>query len=200
MVRAPHVNQHWRRAVWWAGAAALAGAVHHGFITSHHSWAGPSWGVISGMVVITISFTLAATVADVLGAGRRREFWALRTVSLVAYGVLALTGHYGIATILACEGVTMLCVLILWGMALARRDPRAPRMMVALGASAVAGVTRALPSSVTHVIGLDPTSVYHLAQIPPMVLLCHAISSQGADPARKSRDLRGSRTVGDLPR
>jgi hypothetical protein len=178
LLRGPGVNPNWRRTVWWAGASALAGVVHHGVMTAHDRLAGPSWAVISGMVVVTISFSLAATVSDVLGPGRRKVFWILRTASLGAYAILALLGHYGIGTILACEGVTMVCVLILWGVAQARRDPRAPRMIVALGASAVAGCTRALPSRLTEVIGLDPTSVYHLAQIPPMILLCRAVGNR----------------------
>jgi hypothetical protein len=177
LLRGPRVNPNWRRTEWWAAASALGGFVHHGVMTAHRRLEGPSWAVISGMVVITISFSLAATVSDVLGPGRRRVFWLLRTASLGAYGFLALLGHYGIGTILACEGVTMVCVLVLWGVALARHDPRAPRMMVALGTSALAGCMRALPSSVTDKIGLDPTSVYHLAQIPPMVLLCRAVGN-----------------------
>jgi hypothetical protein len=51
LLRAPELNPNWRRTVWWAAAAALAGAVHHEFITSHRSWAGPSWAVITGMDV-----------------------------------------------------------------------------------------------------------------------------------------------------
>jgi Family of unknown function (DUF6962) len=171
------VNRYWRRTLWWAAAAALAGAVHHGFVTASDRWAGPSWAVISGMVVVTISFTLAATVHDVLGAGRQGVFWLLRSLSLVAYGALAVSGHYGIGTILACEGVTMLTVLVLWGLALHRRHPRAPAMLVALGASVVAGSLRALPSDVTAVVGLDPTSLYHVAQIPAMVLLYAALAA-----------------------
>jgi hypothetical protein len=104
-------------------------------------------------------------------------FWLLRTASLGAYGVLALLGHYGVGTILACEGVTMVCVLALWGLALQRRDPRAPQMMIALGASAVAGCTRALPAAVTDAVHLDAISIYHLAQIPAMVLLVTAVRS-----------------------
>jgi hypothetical protein len=180
LLRHPNVNPNWRRTVWWAAAAALAGFVHHGFMTSHDDLEGPSWAVISGMVVVTISFSLAATVTDVLGPGRRRLFWLLRAASLGAYGILALFGHYGIGTILACEGVTMVCVLVLWSVALARHHPEAPRMMVALGTSAIAGCTRALPRDVTEIVGLDPTSVYHLAQIPPMVLLCVAVRKRQA--------------------
>lgn len=177
LLRGPNVNPNWRRTAWWAAASALTGFVHHAVMTARDNLEGPSWAVISGMVVVTISFSLAATVSDVLGPGRRRVFWVLRTASLGAYGILALLGHYGVGTILACEGVTMVCVLALWGVALARHQPRAPRMMVALGTSAIAGFTRALPSSVTERVGLDPTSVYHLAQIPPMVLLCRAVGT-----------------------
>jgi uncharacterized protein DUF6962 len=174
-MRPVDVNRYWKRTLWWAAAAALAGAVHHGFVTYSDTWAGPSWAVISGMVVVTISFTLAATVYDVVGPGRRRVFWVLRSLSLGAYAALALTGHYGVGAILACEGVTMVAILALWGVALSRHHPRAPAMVLALGASVVAGCARALPAGVTDVVGLDPTSVYHLAQIPAMVLLFMAL-------------------------
>ena len=176
-VRALDVNRYWPRTLWWAGAAALAGALHHGFVTYSDTWAGPSWAVISGMVVVTISFLLAASVHDVLGAGRQKVFWLLRSVSLGAYIGLAAFGHYGVGTILACEGVTMVTILALWGVALRRRHPHAPAMLVALGASVLAGCVRALPADVTQVVGLDPTSFYHLAQIPAMVLLYVALSA-----------------------
>jgi hypothetical protein len=128
--------------------------------------------------VLTISYALAASVNDVLGPGRRGVFWALRMASLGAFVILAAFGHYGVGTILACEGVTMVCVLALWVLALRRRLPGAPRMFAALGASALAGCTRALPAGVTHVVGLDPTSVYHLAQIPAIVLLYVALTTR----------------------
>src|SRR5262245_28725236 len=81
------ISRSWRTMLWWAAAAALAGAVHHGVFTRWERWTGPSWAVISAMVVVTISFALAATVHDVLGPGRRRVFWTLRMASLGAYAV-----------------------------------------------------------------------------------------------------------------
>jgi len=170
------VARLWRRTLWWAGVAAFAGAVHHGFVTFSPRWSGPSWAVISGMVVITISFSLAATVHDVLGPRRRRAFWVLRLLSLGAYAGLALFGHYGVGTILACEGVTMVSILVLWCVGLHRGHPRAPAMLLALGACVAAGCVRALPS---HVVpgGLDAISLYHLAQIPGMVLLYQALGA-----------------------
>ncbi len=188
-LRTADVNRYWRRTMWWAAAAALAGAVHHGFVTYSDTWAGPSWAVISGMVVVTISFTLAATVHDVVGPGRQRVFWVLRSLSLAAYGALAVTGHYGVGAILACEGVTMVAILALWGIALHRRHPRAPAMIVALVASVVAGCMRALPADVANVVGLDATSLYHVAQIPAMVLLFTALAGVPSPAVLGGREL-----------
>jgi hypothetical protein len=169
------VSRTWRRMFWWAAIAALAGAVHHAFITFSDAATGPSWAVISAMVVVTISYALAATVEDVLGPGRGRIFWALRMASLVAYAVLAAFGYYGVSTIVACEGVTMASVIVLWVLAFRRGLPGSGPMLVALAANVFAGITRAMPGSVTELVGLDPVSLYHLAQIPPMALLYVAI-------------------------
>ena len=151
--RTPGVHRYWRLTFWWAGAAALAGAVHHGVVTYSDTWAGPSWAVISTMVVVTVSYLLAATVVEVLGPGRGRVFWVL----------------------LACEGITMIAILALWGRALRDHHPLAVPVIVAILASGAAAGIRALPSAVSEVVGLDPTSAYHLAQIPGMILLAYAV-------------------------
>jgi len=183
------VGRTWRRMFWWAAIAALAGAVHHAFVTFSDAWTGPSWALISAMVVITISYALAATVEDVLGPGRGRIFWALRMASLLAYAVLAAFGYYGVSTIVACEGVTMASVLVLWVLAYRRAMPGSGPMLVALAANVVAGITRAMPSSLTELVGLDPVSLYHLAQIPPMALLYVAIIERSAMPSPASAEL-----------
>ena len=72
--------------------------------------------------------------------------------------------------------IPLAAILALWGIALHRRHPRAPAMVVALAASVLAGCVRALPADVTCVVGLDPTSLYHVAQIPAMVLLFTALA------------------------
>ena len=173
--RTPGVHRYWRLTFWWAGAAALAGAVHHGVVTYSDTWAGPSWAVISTMVVVTVSYLLAATVVEVLGPGRGRVFWVLRSLGLVAYAGLAIAGYAGVGAILACEGITMIAILALWGRALRDHHPLAVPVIVAILASGAAAGIRALPSAVSEVVGLDPTSAYHLAQIPGMILLAYAV-------------------------
>lgn len=181
------VHRYWRLTFWWAGAAALAGALHHGLVTYSGTWRGVSWGVISTMVVVTVSYLLAASVHEVLGPGRARVFWVLRTGSLVAYIALALSGRAGIGSILLCEGVTMLAVLALWGIAAHRRHPLAGPVILAVLASGVAGAVRAAPEGVSGAVGLDPTSLYHLAQIPGMVLLYVAVTGAPLLPAAARR-------------
>ena len=174
--RSPAAHGYWRAAFWWAGIGALAGAVHHGVIMRWPRWGDLSWAFISVIVVVAVSYLLAATVAEVLGPGRARAFWLLRSVGIVAYVLMAVTGHAGIAAILACESLTMLSVLILWGWAAIRGHPLARPVLIALLASGAAGSTQALSPDVTDRVGLDPTSVYHLAQIVGMVLLYLAVS------------------------
>ncbi len=78
----------------------------------------------------------------------------------------------------------MIAILALWGRALRDHHPLAVPVIVAILASGAAAGARALPSDVTELVGLDPTSLYHLAQIPGMVLLYHALV---AAPQRQPR-------------
>jgi hypothetical protein len=173
----PGVHRYWRLTFWWAGAAALAGAVHHGLVTYSDFWSGPSWAVISMMVVVAISYLLAATVVEVLGEGRGRVFWVLRSAGLIAYAGLAIAGYAGVNSLLACEGITMIAILALWGRALRDHHPLAMPVIIAILASGAAAGVRVLPDDVTGLVGLDPTSLYHLAQIPGMLLLYHALAA-----------------------
>ena len=173
---------HWRAAFWWFGLAALAGAVHHGLIVRWPHAADVSWTVISVMVVVAVSYLLAGTVAEVLGPGRRRAFWLLRSIGLVAYLVIAASGNAGIATMLACEALTMVSVLALWVLAAHRDHPLARPVLIAIVVSIAAAGMKAVNPELLRPVGLDPTSAYHLAQIVGMVLLYVAVNgAQGRD-------------------
>ncbi len=102
----------------------------------------------------------------------------------------------------------MIAILALWGRALHDHHPLAVPVIVAILASGAAAGVRALPSDVTELVGLDPTSLYHLAQIPGLVLLYHALvaapqrqpRAAAARPPRarrsRAREPRPSRTEG----
>jgi Family of unknown function (DUF6962) len=174
--RLPGIHRHWLASFWWAGIAALAGAVHHGVVVR---WARPaeySWAAISVVVVVAVSYLLAATVLEVLGPGRARAFWLLRSLGLIAYLGAVVTGHAGVTAMLTCESLTMLSVLGLWCWALLRGHPLARPVLLAVLASGAAAAVKPISPQVTELVGLDPTSAYHLAQIAGMVLLYRAVS------------------------
>jgi hypothetical protein len=175
--RSPAGHGYWRAALWWFGVAALAGAVHHGVVVRWPQAADVTWTLISVMVVVAVSFLLAGTVAEVLGPGRSRAFWLLRSVGLVAYLIIAATGNAGIGTMLACEAFTMGSVLVLWSWAAHRHHPLSGPVLLAIVASGAAAGVKALSPELLRPVGLDPTSAYHLAQIVGMVLLYVAVSS-----------------------
>ena len=186
--RSPAVPRYWLPPFWWAGIAALAGAVHHAVAVR---WARPaeiSWAIISVIVVVSVSYLLAATVREVLGPGRGRVFWLLRSIGLIAYRGAAASGHAGVTSLLLCESITMLCILGLWGRAALQGHPLARPVLIAVAASGAAAVMKAIPEDITGRIGLDPTSAYHLAQIVGMVFLYRAVrrgaALQTADEAR----------------
>jgi hypothetical protein len=185
------LSRHWMRAFAWSGVAALAGALHHGLIALESDLRPPSWAAISGLVVVAISYLLAASVDEVLGPGKARAFWVLRSASLIAYAVVALLGHAGVEAILACEAITRLAVLALGGIALRRAHPRAPAVILGIVASGGAGALHASPRGIGP---LDPTSLYHLAQIVGLVLLYRgAAGPRPGRPAAGAEDGAGAR-------
>jgi hypothetical protein len=56
-------------------------------------------------------------------------------------------------------------------------------VIAAIGASLVAASIRAAPAGWVAPTGLDPTSLYHLAQIPALVLLARAVGRGAAEDA-----------------
>jgi hypothetical protein len=127
------------------------------------------------MVVIVMTFLLAATVVEVLGKQRAVLFWPMRAVGLLAYAVIAATGHPSVLAILWCESLTMACVLGLWTWAWLRGHPTGRPMLVAIGVSIAAGLLRLVPGAAAAV-RLDPDSAYHLGQIVGMLLLFSAVA------------------------
>lgn len=175
--RRADLTPYWWRTFAWTAAAALAGAIHHGFVTGSTRWEDASWAIVTFLVVVAISYLLAASVDEVLGPGHTTAFWLLRSASLVAYVAVAVTVGASIGAILLCEGVTMTAVLALWWIALRRGHPRGRAVALAIVASMAAAAIRAAPPSLVEPTGLDPTSLYHLAQIPGLVLLAWAVAS-----------------------
>ena len=162
-------SRYWQAVLASSALSALAGAVHHGAFVGTR-WNDLSWAITSSIIVVVVSFLLAATVVEVLGGRRATVFWPLRLAGLLAYAVAAATGHAGITAILLCESITMLSVLVLWTWAWRRDHPMGAPMMVAIGTNIAAALLRALPAG----LAVDPVSAYHLGQVVALVFLFRA--------------------------
>jgi hypothetical protein len=173
--RGGEVSTHWRAALMWVAGTALAGAVYHGALVGIPRVNALTWAIMSMMVVVVVSYLLAASVVQVLGRTRVAVFWLLRSVGLVAYVAVAAAGHASIMAIMWCESLTMASVLALWVWAWRRHHPMAGPMLVAIGVSIAAAMLRLVPGAAA-LAGLDPDSGYHLGQIGGMVLLYHAVA------------------------
>jgi hypothetical protein len=169
-------SRYWRATFACAAVTALAGAVYHGVLVGVPRVNHLTWAVMSSMVVVVMSFLLAASVVEVLGRRRAAVFWPLRLIGLVAYAVIAATGHASIIAIMWCESLTMASVLGLWIWAWLRHNPLGRPMLIAIGASIAAAMLRLVPGAAA-LARLDPDSAYHLGQIVGMVLLFHAVAT-----------------------
>ncbi len=178
--------RYWRWAFASAAVTALAGAVLHGFLIDIPRVSTVAWALTSVMVVVVMTFLLAATVMEVVGRGRAAIFWPLRMIGLIAYTVIAATGHPSITAILWCESLTMAAVIGLWIWAWTRHHPSSGRMLIAIAVSVAAGLLRLVPGAAAAV-GLDADSAYHLVQIPGMVLLFYAVVSMAGQEAARGR-------------
>ena len=178
--------RYWRPAFAWAAVTALIGAAYHGVLVGLPRVGTVTWAVMSIMVVVVMSFLLAASVVQVLGQSRAVVFWPLRMIGLVVYAVIAATGHPSITAIMWCESLTMASIIGLWIWAWARHHPWGRRMLVAIGVSIAAGLLRLVPGASTAV-GLDPDSAYHLGQIAGMVLLFWAVAGSRRPAALRVR-------------
>lgn len=174
--------RYWRAAFAWTAATALIGAVYHGFLVGDPRYGQITWAVMSIMVVVVMSYLLAATVVQVLGRTRAIVFWPLRLIGFVAYAVIAATGHPSILAIMYCESLTMACVVGLWVWAWLRGHPAGGPMLVAIGVSIAGALFRLVPGA-SDLLRIDPDSAYHIGQIVGMVLLYRAVARGVPRPA-----------------
>ncbi len=174
--RWPGRQRYWCAAFAAAAVGALLGAAYHGGIKSDATVGPFTWTVITLCLAVMVSFLLAGTVAIVVGPNRA-SFWLwLRSAGLAVYAVAALSGHAGLNTLLLSESLTMTAILLLWWRAWRRGVPRSGTVVLAIAASAIGGAIRVAPISLRLGWTFNSTALYHLAQIPGLLLLYVGIS------------------------
>ena len=179
-------DHHWRWFFIWIGVAGLWGGFHHGFIVGHETVAAVSWSAISLMVAVAISYLLAASVNSVLGDGRGRPLLVIRAISLAVFFVLVVSGNSSVLTLMLTEGLAMALVIGLWLYAWRESQPEVGLVLGAILVSILAAILKASDLQFTLVgMEFDPNSLYHLAQMPGLLLLLIAIQRR-ADTASVS--------------
>ena len=173
--RKEQAHHHWRLTFLFMGLAAILGGVHHGFIGPDGTLGAVSWAVISLTIAVAISFLLSATIASVLGEGRGRSLLIIRGVSLFAFFILVILGRATITTLVITEGLAMTMVVLLWLHAWRLEQPGVALVLAAIGASVLAAAVRGSSLHVTLGWEFDPNALYHLAQMPGIILLYVAV-------------------------
>ena len=177
--RNEQVHHHWRLSFLFMGLAAILGGVHHGFIGPGGTSGAVSWAVIALSIAVAISFLLSASIASVLGEGRGRPLLVIRGISLFAFFILVVLGRATIPTLLITEGLAMIMVVLLWLHAWRLEQPGVGLVLVAIGASVLAAVVRGSSVQITLAWEFDSTALYHLAQMPGIILLYVAVRRLG---------------------
>ena len=103
----------------------------------------------------------------------------IRGVSLLAFFILAVLGRATIPTLLITEGLAMAMVVLLWLHAWRLEQPGVGLVLIAIGASLLAAVVRGSSVHVTLAWEFDSTALYHLAQMPGIILLYVAVKRLG---------------------
>jgi hypothetical protein len=144
--------------------------------------------VVGVLIVVAISYMLAATATELLDRRVARLFIGLRIAGLVAYlVVLAAVGIGRTRPLVLSEGVTMAAIVALWLYALYVGHPGAGRMLVAIAVCALPAIFFAFPAgTLSNAVGLDARALQHLGQIPGVLLNCQVIAA-GAFVRRKRR-------------
>jgi hypothetical protein len=190
----------WRATFASIGASALLGAAYHAWVGADAAWSQAGWAPVGALLVLGLGFLLVASAQD---TGVGRWTWALPAAGLVAYAALAVGGVAGVAALGVAASPTMLAVVVVWVRAARARHPLAPTALAAIAASALAGALVPMVAAVAP--DVDGGAVYHVAQIPGLVLLyCVAVRRPlrvgRSELSAARRPSGGRRAVGDASR
>lgn len=171
------VHRYWVLTCAFGAASAGMGAVHHLFLQSPEWLAAYSWIATGILLIIALSYLLAASAMDVLGPEATRTVLTVRSIGLAAYLVAALFGLIGTGVLVLCESLTMAGVVGLWCYAAYRKHPRGIAMLVGIGVSALSAATYLIPADLLLHIDVRPGSLSHLVQIPGFILIARAAAA-----------------------
>jgi hypothetical protein len=118
---------------------------------------------------------LLAASAEDAGVRRPELARALGGAGMAAYGALLGTGRRGLDALVLAQGPAMGATVAIWVRAARAGHPRARPVLRAMAASAGAAAVRRLVPERVGGRAVDRDTLYHLAQIPGVLLLSRAV-------------------------
>jgi hypothetical protein len=146
-----------------------------------------SWSLTGVLVAVAISLFLAASATELLDRRLARLVVGLVTLILAGYVLAAGLGAGGTRSLVVSESVTMAAIVGLWARAAYAGRPGGGLLLLGIVLSAASAVFYAVPAGTLRgLLGLDALSLQHVAQIPGLLVVCHAVAGGavlGRDPA-----------------
>lgn len=168
----------WRATFALTAAAALLGAAHHGLVTRRHpGLAVITWRVIAATVTASLAALLLATVRQTLGGRATLALVPVAAVGPAAYLASLRHGAGDLDRMVRLQGATMAVVVLAWLHAAAHSRPGGRTGVAAIALSAAAAGLRARPPAAAVRLSLDGDALYHLAQIPGLILFARAATA-----------------------
>jgi hypothetical protein len=168
LARSPAADPAWAAVFGWVGAGAIAGAVHHGWSRRIPGWSTVGWLLAAGLTAL-----LRATARET--GAPDRPVRALATAGLAGYGALVGAGRRGLDALVRAQSAGMAVTVALWLRASRAGHPRARPVLCAMAASVSAAAVRRLVPERIAGRRVDRDTLYHLAQIPGVLMLSRAV-------------------------
>ncbi len=174
LVRRPAGGGPWAPVFGLVAVAALAGGGFHTVTSRDDASGAVAWDAIGLALVLSLGFLASASVAETLPARATRLRMVFPVACGAIYVALAALGEGGPDAVALASAPANLATVALWLRALSRRHPRAPAVLLAMVVSGLAALAR-VGAEAADAAALHPDGVYHLAQIPGVVLLYLAV-------------------------
>lgn len=167
-IRVP--RRDWRAVFLLMAAASLLGAGIHGLAGSGGA-ASPWWWPLDFALAGALAGFAAAAARDRLGASRARRAWPPLLALAAAAAAVSRAFPASFAPFLSFEAAVVIAAGASWlGLARSARSPGAAALAAGCGVALIAGVVGASGARVDPGWPLDANALFHLAQIPALLL------------------------------
>jgi hypothetical protein len=170
----------WKRHVWVAAFACLAGgsmlgAVAHGFVLSD-SVKATLWRPLYLLLGLSVAFVAVGALHDWRGEAAARVLLPWAMVSAVGFFAVTQIRDGAFVLFLAYEGVAMLFALAVYLSLAARAGmPGAAVVAAGLAMTLVAAAVQASSLSLRVGVTFDHNGLFHLIQMPALVLIAAGV-------------------------